>query len=924
MRASTRYQSRHPRIDPTRRLRVHHRLVHSARRPLAVGLFFAALLLGSLVWPGSAHANCVTFYEHSNYGGSSYQQCGTSLYGMAGGWNDRVSSMKVDDGYYLTAYEHGGGGGSQRDFWGDVSYVRDDFNDKISSYRLVAMGSNPRCVSLYEHSDYQGQTWQWCFGESGFDNNPSGWSDKVSSLIIPSDRKITMYKDTGYANMARTYFKDTPDVGWHDNYSSFRLRSFDDESFVMAIISDPQYNYCGSSVDCGFSGGSSDTANQNHIASINELRSDEGDQFAGVITNGDNVHVGDRTEWDYFISNYLSSDWNLYVGFGNHETQYSKDCNSEITVDEECVAWFLDNYGQDVMSSAAHGYDWYFSRSEDLLGYVDLSTSLFHAWDIGQFNFVQLNNYPTFTYSYDAPLVYGKYDLDIVSALDDLETHLYNLPPDKKIILNMHDVIFDGAGIDRRDFVDALTRSGRADDVVAIFAGHIHKYAGQRTWSETVWNDDTGGVWSYRRYIDLGDRTVPVFHGGGAMFNKYLKVEFASEEMIIDVIHSTDVTGTGKYVNYAGHNVVVDIPKSYREFDDFSYVSGTRDRFFDADDGSADGVVTVAENFGCEFSVRNGRLGIYRKTDGAAIWLGADWEAEGTSFVSMLDDGRFICKVPSGTWDCGYDLGLSLPAGKTSHEVIGVKISDSCEVTFYNEDLQAGMNICPDFDHFVASITDENINGGASDKNLKEGSLVSVTLNDGAGGSGTVEYLVDSRNTDYWRYTSALADEVNDSFDSYLVRAGEAGSDGCIDVVNGSQYRNKIWSYSTGASASFNVIEPVQMMSIATGDTLVTGDLIQLTATNTVTGASYYFEYEVEDGADDGRGWIWPQKFSEEINESADSYNTPFRAGEYSTWSGTAEQISEISSWYRNKLWLATDTPGDWDLSYTVAGQVIL
>lgn len=75
-----------------------------------------------------------SLYSDHNYGGNVVQlgigRYDLSQLGLAG---DSLSSLKVPQGLFVTAYEHAGFAGDYRSYFEDTPLVRGDFNDKASS-----------------------------------------------------------------------------------------------------------------------------------------------------------------------------------------------------------------------------------------------------------------------------------------------------------------------------------------------------------------------------------------------------------------------------------------------------------------------------------------------------------------------------------------------------------------------------------------------------------------------------------------------------------------------------------------------------------------------------------------------------------------------------------------------------------------------
>ena len=80
----------------------------------------------------------VTVFQHVDYEGKScvFNTDCKKLSDL--GWNDKISSMKVTDGYECIAFQHVNYGGEKKIFTGDVRRLsKFGWNDKISSLQIV-------------------------------------------------------------------------------------------------------------------------------------------------------------------------------------------------------------------------------------------------------------------------------------------------------------------------------------------------------------------------------------------------------------------------------------------------------------------------------------------------------------------------------------------------------------------------------------------------------------------------------------------------------------------------------------------------------------------------------------------------------------------------------------------------------------------
>ena len=107
----------------------------------------------------------VTFYQDTNYGGSSSQVLGAGRYDLAlliskGVPNDWASSCTIPAGWKVTVYQHDNFGGTAWDLYPD-----------------------------------------WAGGQSNFPGY-AGLNDEMSSCVIESDAGVTFYQDTNYGGAA--------------------------------------------------------------------------------------------------------------------------------------------------------------------------------------------------------------------------------------------------------------------------------------------------------------------------------------------------------------------------------------------------------------------------------------------------------------------------------------------------------------------------------------------------------------------------------------------------------------------------------------------------------------------------------------------------------------------------------------------------
>lgn len=99
-----------------------------------------------------------TFYRDINYGGTAvYLPVGDytlSALQARGIRNDDISSLKVSAGYQVVLYEHNNFAGASTTRTGDVSWIGNDWNDRVSSLRVSKVASTRLAASPETASDW--------------------------------------------------------------------------------------------------------------------------------------------------------------------------------------------------------------------------------------------------------------------------------------------------------------------------------------------------------------------------------------------------------------------------------------------------------------------------------------------------------------------------------------------------------------------------------------------------------------------------------------------------------------------------------------------------------------------------------------------------------------------------------------------------
>lgn len=99
-------------------------------------------------------------------------------------------------------------------------------------------------VIFYEHTNWGGNSMSFDYDKDipdltkwRFPNSSTNWNDKISSIKVGANAKVTLYQHTNFQGASITLkgtgsggageFPDLPKIGWNDKASSFRVRMGD-------------------------------------------------------------------------------------------------------------------------------------------------------------------------------------------------------------------------------------------------------------------------------------------------------------------------------------------------------------------------------------------------------------------------------------------------------------------------------------------------------------------------------------------------------------------------------------------------------------------------------------------------------------------------------------------------------------------------
>jgi len=188
------------------------------------------------------------FYENPNFQGRYFCAApGDSTEMVPPGMNDRVSSIRIFGDAEVTAYKDEGFRGEDRRFDLDINDLRAaGFNDRISSFRVDDREGRPfrrgegggppdliwgrpdvprSGACFYENPGFQGRYFCAALGELRT-SVPEGMNDRISSIRIFGAVEVEAYKDDDFHGEARRFGRDIDDLraaGFNDRISSFRI-----------------------------------------------------------------------------------------------------------------------------------------------------------------------------------------------------------------------------------------------------------------------------------------------------------------------------------------------------------------------------------------------------------------------------------------------------------------------------------------------------------------------------------------------------------------------------------------------------------------------------------------------------------------------------------------------------------------------------
>jgi len=195
----------------------------------------------------------VTLYSEPNYQGNAHAlSCGRYNSRDLGIADNSLSSLRVPQGLRVTIFTFPEFAGAQMNYSRNIAYIGDFFNNKTSSViiskndnNIIPIPQKPQDkvpTFIFSESDYHGKKQALFPGRYNTADLEIG-DDSLSAIRVPKGLKITLYEDSDFQGLSRSYTRSTPYVGdFFNNKTSSLIVGFADDVKIFN-----QANYLGDS-----------------------------------------------------------------------------------------------------------------------------------------------------------------------------------------------------------------------------------------------------------------------------------------------------------------------------------------------------------------------------------------------------------------------------------------------------------------------------------------------------------------------------------------------------------------------------------------------------------------------------------------------------------------------------------------------------
>ena len=175
----------------------------------------------------------VCFFTDADYKGESFCFDGNENRPSVGGYNDRISSIRIFGNAEVTVFSDSNFRGSRQVITQDTPHLG-DWNDRISSFQSVSRSPLGRLlgrinapsdgICFYTDANYKGES--FCIDSNENMESVDRFNDRISSIRIFGNAEVTVFEDSNYNGSRRTITQDMPHLGdWNDKISSFESTS---------------------------------------------------------------------------------------------------------------------------------------------------------------------------------------------------------------------------------------------------------------------------------------------------------------------------------------------------------------------------------------------------------------------------------------------------------------------------------------------------------------------------------------------------------------------------------------------------------------------------------------------------------------------------------------------------------------------------
>jgi hypothetical protein len=195
----------------------------------------------------------VCFYTDANYMGEEFCFNGNENRSNVGGYNDKISSIRIIGNTEVTIYQDSNFGGSRQTITQNTPHLG-NWNDRISSFQSISRRQSGRPIGsttepsdgvcFYTDANYRGE--RFCFASNeSVQSVGDRYNDRISSIRVFGSAEVTVYTDSNFNGSRQTITQDTPRLGdWGDRITSFQITSRRQYGRPIGSTTEPSDGVC--------------------------------------------------------------------------------------------------------------------------------------------------------------------------------------------------------------------------------------------------------------------------------------------------------------------------------------------------------------------------------------------------------------------------------------------------------------------------------------------------------------------------------------------------------------------------------------------------------------------------------------------------------------------------------------------------------